>query len=103
MMRVAGKFIVIGAGIGLAACTVPPPMPYSPILAIYQPSPPMRTTAPMVWNGTYRTPVPVTTTTDSTPPTNTPAPNWEPLPDGNSVPVDQSCGWWRLCNLWSGS
>jgi hypothetical protein len=27
-----------------------------------------------------------------------PAPN---APD--EVPIDPSCGWWRLCNLWSGS
>jgi hypothetical protein len=30
-------------------------------------------------------------------------PPLRPVPPPELHPVDQSCGWWRLCNFWSGS
>jgi hypothetical protein len=81
----------------LAGCAVPPPAPYVP--AAYA--------SPVNgWNGVYR---PAVTDRIVVPPVvqqqQTPDPAFqpEPVPAPYEQPVDPSCGWWRLCNLWSGS
>jgi hypothetical protein len=35
--------------------------------------------------------------------THPPTGQSHPDPDPHPIPVDQSCGWWRLCNFWSSS
>jgi hypothetical protein len=82
----------------LAGCMVPPPAPNVPV-----------SYTPLVdtWDGLYRTTYPAVSYRPAAPPVVRPQPeptfNPEPVPAPDEQPIDQSCGWWRLCNLWSGS
>lgn len=101
------------AALALAGCMVPPPpAPYVP--ASY--APPVN-----IWDGVYRTTYPalsfsyppaippVVPHTPEPPATPQPAAapqapfEPEPVPAPDEQPIDPSCGWWRLCNLWNGS
>jgi hypothetical protein len=75
----------------LTACAVPPP-PYVPISY----APPVDT-----WGGMSGTTFPAVSYRPAMP--HTPEPTFEPVPVPDEQPVDPACGWWRLCNLWSGS
>lgn len=83
--------------LALAGCMVPPPAPYVP--ASY--ASPVDTWDGVSYRETHagygelRPPVVQ----------HTPEPPFEPepVPAPDEQPIDQSCGWWRLCNLWSGS
>ena len=86
--------------LALAGCMVPPPAPYVP--ASY--ASPVDT-----WDGVYRRDYPPVTYSyhPPAPPVvqHTPEPPFdpEPVPAPDEQQIDQSCGWWRLCTLWSGS
>jgi hypothetical protein len=84
---------VAGLAMMLTGCAVPPP--YVPIS--YAP--------PDTWGGMSRTTFPAVSYRPAVPPVvrHTPEPTFEPVPPPDEQPVDPACGWWRLCNLWSGS
>jgi len=95
MVNSFGKIAAPVIGLALAGCMVPPPAPYVP--ASYGPQ-------AGTWGGVYR---PAATYRQLAPPVaqQTPGQTFEPepVPAPDEQPVDPSCGWWRLCNLWSGS
>jgi hypothetical protein len=92
--------------LALAGCMVPPPAPYVP--ASY--ASPVGT-----WGGIYRSTYPAVSSSyhpaippvveHAPQPVALPEPPFEPeaVPAPDEQPIDPSCGWWRLCNLWSGS
>jgi hypothetical protein len=88
--------LVVGLALALSACAAEPPS------ARYVPA----SYGPQVdtWDGVYR---PAATYRQAAPPVvqHTPERPFEPepVPAPDEQPVDPSCGWWRLCNLWSGS
>jgi hypothetical protein len=88
---------VAGLAMVLTGCAVPPPQYVTVSYA-----PPVDT-----WDGIYRTTYPAVSYRPAAPPVVQPTPeptfNPEPVPAPDEQPIDQSCGWWRLCNLWSGS
>lgn len=109
----ATPVVMAGAALALTGCTDSVPVQRdTPIYTI---------TVPDRWpyrdNGTYAPPVAYPRPAPAPPPSysfipraeaapaapQTTPPPLRPVDPPDAVPVDQSCGWWRLCNLWSGS
>lgn len=112
MILVIGRAAVpVIAGLALAGCMGTPPMQQYPAMwgapgGSYAPSvDPYRYYPPP---GSY---LPTASATPKSggswvsPRVAPPAPpaSLRPIDPPEEQPIDPSCGWWRLCNLWSGS
>jgi hypothetical protein len=99
-----GKVAALVAGLVLAvtACAAPPPAPYFPISSA---SPVYTSDGVNRGTASYRPVAPAEPSVVPPVAQHTPEPAFEPqpVPAPYEQPVDPGCGWWRLCNLWSGS